>query len=126
MRVVATFGGEFHHVDRLQKAHQGGKRIRTEDARKLVVRSELFRRFRPHSCAETLGKRIAGGVGIDPAFLPRVFDRFAQAETSGRRTAGLGLGLSIVRSIVESHGGTVTAQSEGAGRGATFTVTLPL
>ena len=66
------------------------------------------------------------GVGIDPAFLPYVFERFAQEGTasfSGR--AGLGLGLSIVRSLVEMHGGHVRAESEGRGKGATFTVSLP-
>jgi signal transduction histidine kinase/ActR/RegA family two-component response regulator len=67
------------------------------------------------------------GVGIDPAFLPYVFDRFRQADaTSTRRYGGLGLGLAIVRSLVELHGGRVAAASEGEGRGATFTVRLPL
>ena len=66
------------------------------------------------------------GTGIDPAFLPHVFDRFRQADASPtRRAGGLGLGLSIVRHIVEMHGGTVDAHSEGAGRGATFAVRLP-
>ena len=66
------------------------------------------------------------GVGIDPCFLPHVFDRFSQgrpADATGLR--GLGLGLAIVRELVEAHGGTVQAHSEGAGHGATFTITLP-
>jgi signal transduction histidine kinase/GAF domain-containing protein len=67
------------------------------------------------------------GQGINPAFLPYVFDRFRQADsTSTRAFGGLGLGLAIVRHLVELHGGTVQAASAGEGRGATFTVFLPL
>lgn len=67
------------------------------------------------------------GAGINEEFLPYIFDRFTQADTtSARRHAGLGLGLAIVRHIVELHGGTVTAQSQGVGQGATFRVTLPV
>ncbi len=67
------------------------------------------------------------GQGIDPELLPHVFDRFRQSDSSStRRHGGLGLGLSIVRQLVELHGGTVTAASAGAGAGATFKVTLPM
>jgi signal transduction histidine kinase len=67
------------------------------------------------------------GQGIGTAFLPHVFDSFRQEDaTSTRRQGGLGLGLAIVRHITEAHGGTVDARSEGAGKGAVFTVTLPL
>jgi signal transduction histidine kinase len=67
------------------------------------------------------------GIGIGPDFLPYVFERFRQADTSRTRAVGgLGLGLSIVRHLVESHGGAVQAESAGAQQGATFTVRLPL
>lgn len=69
---------------------------------------------------------IDTGEGIDPAFLPYVFDRFRQADSSNTRPhEGLGLGLSIVRHLVELHGGTVRAQSLGKGQGSAFTVSLP-
>jgi PAS domain S-box-containing protein len=68
------------------------------------------------------------GIGIDPAFLPRMFDAFEQGEASSwtRKYGGLGLGLAISRSIIKAHKGTLHASSEGAGRGATFRVELPL
>jgi CheY-like chemotaxis protein len=67
------------------------------------------------------------GRGIEPNFLPAVFDRFSQGDMSRtRRHGGLGLGLALAKQLVEMHGGTIEAASEGAGRGATFTVTLPL
>jgi PAS domain S-box-containing protein len=67
------------------------------------------------------------GEGIKPEFLPHVFDRFRQADaTSTRRFGGLGIGLSIVRQLVELHGGSVRAKSPGLGQGATFIVSLPL
>ncbi|WEF35062.1 hybrid sensor histidine kinase/response regulator [Pseudoduganella chitinolytica] len=67
------------------------------------------------------------GIGIGAEFLGHVFDRFRQADASTtRRHGGLGLGLSIVKHLVEQHGGTVTAASAGEGQGAAFTVSLPL
>ena len=67
------------------------------------------------------------GQGIDPELLPHVFDRFRQSDSSStRRHGGLGLGLAIVRQLVELHGGTVTAESQGTGEGTTFRVRLPL
>jgi signal transduction histidine kinase/CheY-like chemotaxis protein len=66
------------------------------------------------------------GVGIDPAFLPYLFERFRQADASStRKHGGLGLGLPIARKLVELHGGSITVNSEGLGRGSTFTVRLP-
>jgi signal transduction histidine kinase/response regulator RpfG family c-di-GMP phosphodiesterase len=67
------------------------------------------------------------GQGIEPQFLPFIFDRFRQADGSTtRKHGGLGLGLAIVRHLVELHGGTIKVHSEGKGRGATFTIELPL
>lgn len=67
------------------------------------------------------------GVGIDPAFLPRVFERFAQGDSARDRPhGGLGLGLSIVQSIVEMHGGSITPFSDGHGKGTRFIVHMPL
>ena len=66
------------------------------------------------------------GVGISTEFLPRVFERFQQQDAGTTRAhGGLGLGLSIVRSLVELHGGRVNVHSDGIGRGARFEVILP-
>ena len=67
------------------------------------------------------------GEGISPEFLPHLFERFSQADASMRRKhGGLGIGLSLVKSLVELHGGTVAASSPGPGLGATFSIDLPL
>jgi CheY-like chemotaxis protein len=67
------------------------------------------------------------GLGIDPAFLPHIFERFRQADASStRREGGLGLGLAIVRHLVEMHGGTASAESPGPEQGATFIVRFPV
>ncbi|HEY0370760.1 MAG TPA: CHASE domain-containing protein [Thermoanaerobaculia bacterium] len=67
------------------------------------------------------------GEGIDPEFMPHLFERFRQADSSATRShMGLGLGLAIVRHLVELHGGTIAAESRGAGKGATFRVRLPM
>jgi len=67
------------------------------------------------------------GVGIDPEFLPLIFNAFQQGgEDQRRKFGGLGLGLAISKKIVDLHGGTITAQSEGKGTGSTFSVTLPI
>ena len=93
-------------------------------------------KFTPRGGHVTIGaKRLADdvdivvadtGAGIAPEFLPHVFDRFRQAESgTTRRHGGLGLGLAIVRHLVELHGGSVQVASDGPGRGATFRVRLP-
>ena len=69
---------------------------------------------------------VDDGIGIAPDLLPRIFDRFVQgAQGSDRRMGGLGLGLALVHSLVSLHGGSVSARSEGLGRGSEFTVRLP-
>jgi signal transduction histidine kinase/CheY-like chemotaxis protein len=77
--------------------------------------------------ADSVEVRVADtGAGIDAAFLPHVFERFRQADsTTTRGVGGLGLGLFIARQLVEAQEGTIRVESEGAGRGATFIVTLP-
>ena len=77
--------------------------------------------------AEALVVVSDNGIGIDAAFLPTMFEAFTQADTSlERATSGLGLGLALARQIVEAHGGTISATSEGRGRGSRLTVRLPL
>lgn len=67
------------------------------------------------------------GQGIEPAYLPHVFDTFSQQDGSTTRShEGIGIGLSIARSLIAMHGGTIRASSDGVGRGATFTVDLPI
>ena len=76
---------------------------------------------------DTVELRVTdSGEGIAPEFLPFIFDRYRQADASATRShGGLGLGLSLAKHIVELHGGTIEASSEGPGRGATFLVRLP-
>jgi len=70
---------------------------------------------------------VDSGEGIAPDLLPQIFERFRQADSSStRHHAGLGIGLAIVRDLVELHGGSVRAESPGVGKGTTFAVTLPL
>jgi two-component system CheB/CheR fusion protein len=67
------------------------------------------------------------GAGIDPALLPRIFGAFVQGERTAERSAGgLGVGLAVVKALTELHGGTVRAESAGAGRGAEFVIRLPV
>ncbi len=94
------------------KYMDGGGRIRLDAARQ---GEELVLRVRD------------SGIGIAPEFLPRMFDLFVQAEHGvGRAQGGLGIGLTLVRRLVEMHGGSVTAHSEGIGKGSEFVVRLPL
>jgi len=94
-------------------------------------------KFTPPSGSVTISARVTGGrlevavtdtgVGIDAAVLPLIFERFRQGDSGpARMHMGLGLGLAIARSLVEAHGGTLTAASEGVGRGATLTIALPV
>jgi signal transduction histidine kinase len=96
------------------------------NAVKFTTRGEIAVRVEREGSA--LAITVAdSGRGIDPAFLPHVFERFRQADSSTtRKVGGLGLGLSIVRHIVELHGGTVAVTSDGIDRGSTFRITLPV
>ncbi|HEX7707992.1 MAG TPA: ATP-binding protein [Thermoanaerobaculia bacterium] len=79
-----------------------------------------------HSNGEAVVEIHDSGMGIDSEFIPHIFERFRQADASTtRRHGGLGIGLALVRQLVEIHGGRVAAESEGEGRGSTFTVALP-
>jgi signal transduction histidine kinase len=114
--------------------------ILCDPARMQQVISNLLNnaiKFTPDGGTVTLSERREGadvvltvsdtGAGIEPDFLPHVFDRFRQQDpASTREHGGLGLGLSIVRHLVRQHGGSIEAASAGEGRGATFTVRLPL
>jgi CheY-like chemotaxis protein len=80
-----------------------------------------------HTSTQTEISITDSGIGIQPQFLPYLFERFRQADSSStRRYGGLGLGLAIVRHVVEMHGGRVSAVSSGTGQGSTFKITLPL
>jgi PAS domain S-box-containing protein len=92
----------------------------TEPGGQVMVRLQIVGRFAQIQVSDT-------GKGISPHFLPYLFDRFRQENSGKTRTSsGLGLGLAIVRQLVELHGGTVSADSLGEGHGSTFTVSLPL
>jgi CheY-like chemotaxis protein len=89
-----------------------------------------------YTVVDTRARRVRGeaeivvedtGLGIAPDVLPHIFDRFRQADSSStQQHSGLGVGLALVKHLVELHGGHITAHSAGVGRGATFVVTLPL
>jgi signal transduction histidine kinase/ActR/RegA family two-component response regulator len=92
----------------------------TEEGGRITISTERRNDSAVLVCTDT-------GIGIELDFLPYVFDRFRQADSSTRRQhAGLGLGLSIVKSLVEMHGGKIEARSKGPGHGSTFVVELPL
>ena len=83
-------------------------------------------RMRSYCNGDTCTTEVSdSGQGMEAVFIPRAFSAFEQSDKSPARKAGLGLGLAICKTIVELHEGTITAQSEGKGRGATFIVTLP-
>ena len=92
----------------------------TEPGGRITIDASVERR-------EVVVRVVDTGIGIDPAMLDKVFELFAQADQSLERpTAGLGVGLTLARSLVALHGGTVVAQSEGRGKGSAFVVRLPL
>jgi signal transduction histidine kinase/ActR/RegA family two-component response regulator len=127
IRLRTTFGCSDCHVsgdpDRLQQVVTNllTNAIKfTPEGGRVDVRLERLDNYAQISVSDN-------GRGISPEFLPYVFDRFLQADGSYTRTqGGLGLGLAIVRHLLEMHGGSVRAESEGEGKGATFFVKLPL
>jgi signal transduction histidine kinase/CheY-like chemotaxis protein len=92
-----------------------------------LVAVSVMKEVRASGEEEAVVRVSDDGIGIDPQTLPRIFDLFTQAETSiDRSRGGLGIGLTIVSSLVQMHGGTVSAHSEGRGRGSRFEVRLPV
>jgi CheY-like chemotaxis protein len=127
-----------HGVDLVVDAEPGPRISGDADRLRQVIWNLLSNavKFTPPKGRVSIGMRTTGqdvevevtdtGIGIAPDFLPFVFDRFRQADASTTRAhGGLGLGLAIVRHLVEAHGGTVTAHSQGEGAGARFVVRLP-
>jgi signal transduction histidine kinase/ActR/RegA family two-component response regulator len=120
---VAPVGTVLGDVDRLQQVVTN----LLSNAIKFTPRGGSIHLRLSHEGNEAVIAVSDNGIGINAEFLPHVFKRFRQADGSITRThSGLGLGLSIVQHIVELHGGTVAAQSLGAGTGASFRVSLPL
>jgi signal transduction histidine kinase/CheY-like chemotaxis protein len=122
--VLDDQGGQiFGDADRLQQAFWN---ILSNAIRFTPAGGRVYvKLWRPNSHAEVVVSD--SGVGIGPEFLPHVFERFRQADASSTRAhGGLGLGLAIVRHVVELHGGSVSAASDGEGKGTTITVKLPL
>jgi signal transduction histidine kinase len=98
-----------------------------QNAVKYTPRGALIRVSVERSGREAILRVLDRGIGIDPEMLPHIFQMFTQADRSlDRAQGGLGLGLALVRALVEHHGGSVTAESAGRGRGSLFTVRLPL
>ncbi len=131
---------EARGIEVQRELHAGAGLVSGDDDRLQQVAWNLLSnaiKFTPHGGRVTV--RVArvdsyvqltvedSGIGIDPDFLPHVFERFRQGDSSSTRPhGGLGLGLALVRHLVEMHGGTVHAASPGRDRGATFTVKLPV
>ena len=98
-----------------------------EPFQKFLHRSATFDVFEEREEVEAIVRIRDSGIGIAPEVLPHVFDLFVQADPLSRRAdAGLGIGLALVRSLVERHGGRVTVVSADPGHGSEFTVRLPM
>jgi signal transduction histidine kinase len=126
-RVEVTHASEPLHVraDRV-RLEQCVTNLLTNAAKFTDARGEIHLRVHPDG-GEAVIDVCDNGVGIAPAFVPRVFDLFSQSVRSiDRSQGGLGLGLAICRQLIELHGGRVSCASAGEGRGATFTLRLPL
>lgn len=124
------------HVQMQARVEEAGDVLADEQRMEQIVTNLLFNaiKFTPTGgCVSVRLARVAGtvelsvsdtGIGITPEFLPRVFEPFAQADAA-HAAQGLGLGLSIVKYLVDAHGGAIEARSDGPDRGATFLVRLP-
>lgn len=149
---VAIKGALTHAIEQVRplmeaRGHQLTTRMAAGDPWVLGDRTRLVQvfsnllnnaaKYTPPNGALSVAMAVAGaqvevriadtGIGIDAQLMPQVFELFTQGErTPDRAQGGLGLGLALVKSLVELHGGRVAAESEGAGRGSTFIVTLPL
>ncbi len=95
------------------------------NALKFTARGSVDVTLEVNDHAEAVLRVADTGSGIEPSLLPHIFDMFQQSRDPTARRSGLGIGLALVRDLVNLHGGAVRAESEGVGRGATFTVTLP-
>src|SRR5215813_4645099 len=119
-RVVRAISGDFERLQQVVWNLLSNAVKFTPEGGRIEVRLD-------YSDTHALLTVADNGRGIPSDFLPHVFDRFRQADSSTtRQFGGLGLGLAIVRHLAELHGGTVAAESEGVGKGATFSVTFPL
>jgi signal transduction histidine kinase len=121
------------HADRVRLAQVFSNLLNnaakyTEPGGKVSVTAALASGGRPSPDARVVQVRVRDtGVGISPEVLPRIFELFTQVDRSlNRAQGGLGVGLALVRRLVELHGGTVSARSEGPGKGSVFTVELPV
>ncbi len=126
IKLEIVSAGEIMLIGDSGRLHQVFSNLLT-NAVKFTPRGGLIQIRVTRSGSQAQIQVIDNGEGIDPDFLPHIFDRFRQAEsTAGRKHGGLGLGLAIVRELVHAHGGRVTAESPGKGHGSTFTVALPI
>jgi CheY-like chemotaxis protein len=133
--IAAAKGVEFEVSAAREPLYLNGDAVRLQQVFTNLLQNAIkFTSLRGHvkfdwsrSDTEVLIEVTDTGIGIEKDFLPMIFDRFSQADASTRRhNTGLGLGLTIVHTIVEMHGGTIHASSEGPGTGAKFSMRLPL
>ena len=128
-----TAGGDGHAdpgVGRRRSGSPGAGRLQpAHQRRQVLAHPTAANRHRARAATATASSLSVEdeGVGIRPSSLPRIFERFVQGEQALQRASGgLGLGLAIAKNLVELHGGTIAVESAGVGRGARFTVTLPI
>jgi PAS domain S-box-containing protein len=124
-RLVQILSNLLHNAIKFTPA--GGEVRIAADEMLPPPRREPFAACESEAAARTLSLTITdSGIGISPEMLPRVFEMFTQGEAENGSKAGLGIGLALARRFVEMHGGSLDAESAGAGHGSTFTIRLPL